>query len=149
MNYSDFFLYGSLLSGYPSDLSQDLHRRSCALGRGRIHGFLIDLGQFPALVYRPGSRTWVEGELVRLPNEEELMDFLDAYEGYDPRRPACENLYLRQRLPLKWAANPSLKWAWSYVFHGPSSNYPTIPESFYLDYFWKHEAHQQFARHPH
>lgn len=143
------FTYGSLLSEYPSALSREIHRACGLLGPARIAGHLLDLGQYPALVYDPQAEGRVEGELLDLKADEQLLAFLDAYEGYDPRLPPGENLYQRRRLPLEQAGGQAPIEAWVYVWQGPSDAYPRIPHSNYLDYFWRHENHRRFARRPH
>lgn len=143
------FTYGSLLRAYPGGLSRRIHGACRLLGPARITGHLLDLGEYPALVYDPATGAQVEGELLDLKADEGLLALLDAYEGYDPRLPPGENLYQRKRLPVERLEGRAVVEAWVYVWQGPADAYPRIPYSNYLNYFWKHEAHRRFARRPH
>lgn len=93
------------------------------VGRCRIRGRLVDLGEYPGLVLA-GDRS-VTGELYELPVEGagsgEPYDFrsaiatIDAYEGLDPDDPTGSD-YVRRSVALVHPANET---AWVYVLNNP------------------------------
>jgi gamma-glutamylcyclotransferase (GGCT)/AIG2-like uncharacterized protein YtfP len=54
------------------------------LGIGSVQGRLLDLGEYPGLVF-DGDLRAVAGEVFCLPEDPETLRALDTYEGFDTR----------------------------------------------------------------
>jgi gamma-glutamylcyclotransferase (GGCT)/AIG2-like uncharacterized protein YtfP len=128
-------VYGTLLSDVAPhirdpELREDAKRARQRLGRlvgrCRIRGRLVDLGEYPGLVLERGST--VGAELYELPfggsGSQELRDFrsaiaaIDEFEGVNPDDPASSE-YVRRYVQLDFPENAA---AWVYVLNQPSRN---------------------------
>ena len=72
------FVYGTLRPDQDNDEARHLAAHSKPLGTAYVHGQLVELQGFPALV--PGRTGRIDGALL-LVNDEALWARLDAYEG--------------------------------------------------------------------
>lgn len=88
------------------------------LGRFRLEGILYDLGPYPALA--PGKGV-VHGELYEI-LDSGVLPTMDAYEAFDPARPAKFSVYLRERWRL---ADPNVD-SWVYVYNRPVRGLPRV-----------------------
>lgn len=99
-------------------------RLGTLVGKCRIRGRLLDLGDYPGLeLAADGS---VMAELYELPfggaGSQELRDFrsaiaaIDAFESFDPDNPSASE-YVRRYVELEYPANEA---AWVYVLNNPS-----------------------------
>jgi len=113
------FVYGTLMPG------QGNHRRiECFVHRarpGRIHGVLVDLGAFPALI--PGEGL-VKGILLDI--DLSALGITDQIEGYAPNRSDC--LYIRKQIIVTLDDETRVK-AWTYEFAAPQRilDHPRMP----------------------
>jgi gamma-glutamylcyclotransferase (GGCT)/AIG2-like uncharacterized protein YtfP len=78
------FVYGTLRRGTGVAESEWLSSVARFESIGRIEGRLIDLGSYPGIV--AAERGWVDGEVFVLPENEEVLRRLDAYEGDEYER---------------------------------------------------------------
>jgi hypothetical protein len=60
------------------------------LGKGRVRGRLLNLGEFTGALKAPGGSAWVPGELYYLPSAARALKSLDRYEGSGYRREVAE-----------------------------------------------------------
>ena len=92
------FVYGTLMSGLEA---QDLLARQNArlIGRAKIRGKLLDLGEFPGAIKSSHPGDVVFGELYELHGDAVLSE-LDVYEGYDPANPV-RSLFVRDRVQVE------------------------------------------------
>ncbi|MBK8989422.1 MAG: gamma-glutamylcyclotransferase [Chloroflexi bacterium] len=109
-----FFVYGTLLPGQPNAyLWQEAvaGQQTAVLPNGRLY----DLGAFPMLV-QEGEES-VRGVLLQIEAEQyqQVLDRLDALEGYDPTRPDA-SAYRRVKC-LVTGADGRLYTAWVYLGH--------------------------------
>src|SRR5690606_29391244 len=115
-----FFFYGTLLDGSDNAIAAWVHRRLCALGPATAQGVLYAVpdpaGWYPALL--PGAGP-VLGRAYETVDDFDLADLsrLDAYENYDPARPAA-SLYLREAIAVL-GADGSSALADAYRFNQP------------------------------
>src|SRR2546426_12172119 len=108
-------VYGTLMRGYALHLL--LARASKFLGKGRVHGRLLDLGRYPGLVDGVGS---VRGEIYRL-DDPELLAVLDRAEGYN---------FGRRRSTVTLASGRRAR-AWVYRYRGRQEKAVLIPDGDY------------------
>jgi len=105
------FVYGTLKPGHVN------YRRYCT---GRVlkeeaamaRGCLYDLAAgYPVMTVGEG---WVVGVLLWF-KQHQVLGQLDRLEGYQPGRPAHQNLYDRQLIEVFDPAQMSLGTAWTYL----------------------------------
>jgi gamma-glutamylcyclotransferase (GGCT)/AIG2-like uncharacterized protein YtfP len=94
---SPIALYGSLLSGLPSEERPKIEGLLEFVGPCIIPGQLIDLGSYPGLV--ESETDFVRGEFYNLLDPQALQ-ILDLFERYDPQSPD-DSLYHRRLVFLK------------------------------------------------
>jgi len=76
------FVYGTLHPDRAPEEIRDVVSLLTPIGIGTVQGRLLDLGEYPGLVL-DGELGPVNGEVFALPNDEETLPALDAYEGFD------------------------------------------------------------------
>ena len=95
------FVYGLLKSNYVNEPAQFIRKNCELVSSGNFPGSLFDLGTYPGAVYDEESESSVYGEVYQIiQNEEELVIFLDTFEGVGPdfEQP---NEYKRELVPIK------------------------------------------------
>lgn len=120
-----FFFYGTLMRPRlaPGPLAQAL-RDATPRGTGRVPGRLFHLGGYPGGVPDPAADTRIVGEVFDLPDSPELLQTLDAYEGFDPESPD-RSLFRRCELDVALDSGGSTR-CWIYAFHGETRGAPRI-----------------------
>lgn len=110
------FAYGTLKPGVaPKELGPILARLAL-IGYGRVPGRLFDLGSYPAMVADDQEQAMVTGTVLRLPPEDDILTWLDAYEGAAFHRIRCAvELLSGERL-----------WCWAYCLPSDPSDAPRI-----------------------
>ena len=108
------FVYGTLHPERAPDEVRHVVAQLSAIGPGTVLGELHDLGEYPALV-KQGKRQPVRGMLFALPDDPETLQQLDAYEGFDPRKP--ETGLFRRRLLTVTLQNGRKERHWVYVYN--------------------------------
>jgi gamma-glutamylcyclotransferase (GGCT)/AIG2-like uncharacterized protein YtfP len=92
------FAYGTLQPGrVPAEVAP-LAAKLRPVGRGFVHGVLYDLGRYPGAVPNASAKGKIAGTVMELPEEENMLARLDAYEGFDPKSPDTSE-YVRERQP--------------------------------------------------
>ena len=87
------------------------------VGRGRVRGELLNLGEYPGLVH---GRRAVRGEVYQIADPE-LLRTIDRAEGYNFDR----------RLRLVTLANGRRRYAWLYEYSGSRRGAAPIPDGDY------------------
>ena len=108
------FVYGTL---HPDRAPSEIADAALAFkpsGPGRIRGTLYQLDGYPGVMVSGETRSEVDGFLFEVPSE--LFGRLDAYEGFDPRRPET-SLFLRQCVAVTRPDGSSVM-AWVYLYNG-------------------------------
>jgi gamma-glutamylcyclotransferase (GGCT)/AIG2-like uncharacterized protein YtfP len=117
------FSYGTLLpSRAPAEIAPVV-RRLRRVGRGRVHGRLYDLGEYPGAVLSK-SGPLIAGQIFELPDDPEVIKKLDAYEGFNPSRQQG-NLFVRKRRLVN-IDNGKRVWCWIYVYNRHPGNAPSV-----------------------
>ena len=79
------FVYGTLMSSAASTYGRAqrtrLHEATTSLGTATMRGRLYDLGSYPGLVASDDAADIVHGEVLRLDRPDEVLPWLDDYEG--------------------------------------------------------------------
>lgn len=119
------FLYGTLIQRDPPDkeiarIVKSLHRVGAASVRGRLY----DLGDFPGAIVDPSSNRFVRGELLELPDDDDILHALDKYEEFDSANPR-KSLFVRSKVDIKMA-NGRLVEGWIYVYNKNPGDAPLI-----------------------
>ncbi len=123
------FVYGTLLTRARVELGADMRARlqqeGTSLGDATIAGRLVNLGTYPGLL-EPGSpRDVVHGELFKLDRPDEVISWLDSYEGVSPE-PMPHEEYVRALVEVRLATGEEVT-AWVYRYRGATSDFPAIP----------------------
>jgi gamma-glutamylcyclotransferase (GGCT)/AIG2-like uncharacterized protein YtfP len=118
------FAYGTLQPGLAPAEIADVVRSFEPVGTGTVTGRLFDFGDFPGLVRPRNAKSRVRGRIFRLPKSGGVLERLDEYEGYDPKRPA-DSLFVRKLITVK-LRDGSSKRCWVYFYNRPVSNNATI-----------------------
>jgi len=110
------FAYGTLQSGLaPAEIALVMARLRLA-GEGFLFGRLYDLGNYPGAVIDPASAWLVYGTVYELPEDDEILQRLDAYEGSE---------YVRIVQLVTLAAGGVLR-CWVYDYRGRPSEERSI-----------------------
>ena len=120
LNYSNngyIALYGSLMDCVGGLQTAEFSGLLSFAGQCRIRGQLVDLGDYPGLVFGPGT---VEGELYEV-QDDSVFKRLDKFERYDPND-LEGSLYVRRCIRL---AEPDLD-AWVYVYNQDADGKPLV-----------------------
>ena len=89
------FSYGTLTPGLAPPEIKPTVRRLKRVGSGFVRGQLFDFGEYPgAVLTRTGSP--IAGQIFELPDDPEVLNRLDEYEGFDRSDPKS-SLFVRKR----------------------------------------------------
>lgn len=123
------FVYGTLMSRARGALGASQRARlglkGTSLGAATIAGRLINLGSYPGLLAPAAPTDLVHGELFRLDRPDEVISWLDAYEGVSPQ-PTPHDEYARVPTTARLESGDEVT-AWVYRYRSPASDFPAIP----------------------
>lgn len=110
------FSYGTLSPRHaPPEIAPTV-RRFRRVGKGFVHGQLFDLGEYPgAILTRNGSR--IAGQIFELPDDPEVLNRLDEYEGFDRAHPQ-KSLFVRKRRYVQLQDGRKI-FCWIYGYNRP------------------------------
>jgi gamma-glutamylcyclotransferase (GGCT)/AIG2-like uncharacterized protein YtfP len=109
------FVYGTLQPGRaPAEIAPAVEKFR-RLGRGRVRGVLLDLGEYPGAILDPAAASEVEGTVFELPAAADILRDLDTYEEFNPEAPAG-SLFLRVSCPVTLEGDEILH-CWMYVYN--------------------------------
>jgi gamma-glutamylcyclotransferase (GGCT)/AIG2-like uncharacterized protein YtfP len=77
------FAYGTLQTGFAPPEMVPVVEKLLPVGEGFLFGKLYDLGHYPGAIIDPASAWVIYGTVFELPEDAEILDRLDAYEGAD------------------------------------------------------------------
>src|SRR3954469_16246371 len=103
------FSYGTLLPNRAPAEIAPVVRRLRRVGRGRVHGRLYDLGEYPGAVLSKSGPV-ITGQIFELPDDPEVIKKLDEYEGFNPSGHQG-NLFVRKRRLVN-IDNGKRVWCW-------------------------------------
>jgi gamma-glutamylcyclotransferase (GGCT)/AIG2-like uncharacterized protein YtfP len=125
------FVYGSLRGSgdVPAQIAP-LVNRFRRLGAAQVNGLLYDFGHYCGAVLDDSANNLIHGELVELPEGDEMLEALDRYEEIDPSN-ISGGLFARKRARVI-LADGSEKEAWIYVYNRAPGDAPLIECGDYL-----------------
>ncbi len=110
------FLYGTLLPRLAPPEIKPTVRRLRRVGRGIVRGHLFDFGEYPgAVLSRNGSQ--IVGQIFELPDDPEVLNRLDEYEGFDRSDPKS-SLFVRKRRSVQLQDGTRI-FCWIYSYNRP------------------------------
>ncbi len=105
------FIYGTLRKGFA--LHSHIERLGARyVGKGKIHGSLYSLGEFPGAVRCSSGSDEIIGEVYELQDGDRHLEQLDAVEEFYPDR-LDKSLFVRSMTTVRMLDGRTLK-AWSY-----------------------------------
>ena len=126
------FAYGTLAENAPQEIAGAVNQLK-SVGDGFIFGRLYDLGEYPGAVLDQSKWHKVFGKVFEMPRGDSLLERLDNYEGFDPRRPAT-SLFVRRRTTINRHNQRTLT-GWVYEYQGDVSSAPLIKSGYYSKIF--------------
>lgn len=110
------FSYGTLSPRLaPAEIKPTV-RQFRRVGKGFVHGQLFDFGEYPgAILTRNGSR--IVGQIFELPDDPEVLQRLDEYEGFDRANPKA-SLFVRKRRYVQLQDGRRI-YCWIYSYNRP------------------------------
>lgn len=110
------FSYGTLLPRLAPPEIRPTVERLRRVGKGFVRGQLFDLGEYPgAILSRSGSP--IVGQIFELPDDPEVLNRLDEYEGFDRSDPEA-SLFVRQRRSVQLEGGRRI-FCWVYTYNRP------------------------------
>lgn len=110
------FAYGTLAEEHAPQEIAGAVTQLRYVGQGFVFGRLYDLGEYPGAVLEGDRHHKIFGKIFELPADAALLERLDAYEGFDPKRPS-KSLFLRRRTAISRPGKSRLK-GWVYEYNG-------------------------------
>jgi gamma-glutamylcyclotransferase (GGCT)/AIG2-like uncharacterized protein YtfP len=110
------FLYGTLLPQFVPEAMREVVARLHFHGDGSLRGVLYDLGDYPGAVFDTTTDMRVDGTVFELPQDPQVLEALDRYEGYDPT-PHAANLFVRKLQRVDLMTGDTIE-CWVYEYNG-------------------------------
>jgi gamma-glutamylcyclotransferase (GGCT)/AIG2-like uncharacterized protein YtfP len=128
---SDYlFVYGTLLPELAPQAVLNEVRQFIWLGRGVARGRLYDLGAYPGAILDAAAETRIVGQVCRLPDNPEVLEALDAYEGYYYADPRPDSLFVRATTRVSLADGRELD-CWIYIYNREAADAPLVADGDY------------------
>jgi len=90
------FAYGTLQPGLAPTKIARVAAKLRPVGEGFVRGTLYDLGGYPGALADPRAESKIAGMVMELPEDQDMLERLDMYEGFDPKAPETSE-YIRER----------------------------------------------------
>lgn len=101
MDRKYIFVYGLLKSIYKNEPARFIRENCELVSEAWFPGCLFDIGSYPGAVFDADSESKVFGEVFEvMRNEDELVAFLDNFEGVGPKFDQ-PNEYVRRQIPVQ------------------------------------------------
>jgi gamma-glutamylcyclotransferase (GGCT)/AIG2-like uncharacterized protein YtfP len=129
----NLFVYGSLRSGFRSQVYEYISRFFSFVGEAKVRGRLFDMGSYPAGIATNDSH-FIVGELYQVKNPNEFswaIGQLDDYEGVDVE---FDEVQLYRREITEVNINNQITHAWIYWYNGDISGRPLIASGDLMEY---------------
>lgn len=124
------FVYGTLRPNAGHEMNRVLERFGDLVGRGKVHGILYHVGDYPAAVRKPGTRAFIRGDVYSLRDSDRALKILDRYEGLNEKKPKSAE-FKRSRVVVDLGAGKKVR-AWIYLYNRPTTGLPKIRSGDYL-----------------
>lgn len=121
------FVYGTLRRDSRNSRFGLFGRQARFLGRARMRGRLVDLGEYPGLIPSGNTDDWVRGEVYALNDPGDTLLRLDEYEGC-----AAESSTFRRELGHAVLDSGRKLSVWVYVYTGAVPRKGLIASGDYL-----------------
>jgi len=109
------FAYGTLRAGLAPPEMADAVGQLRFIGPARVRGRLYDLGQYPGAALDEAAASFISGEVFELPRGSNLLNLLDAYEGFDAADHQA-SLFIRTKTRAALFDGSQLE-CWIYVYN--------------------------------
>ena len=109
------FAYGTLQPEFAPTKIARVAAKLRPVGEGFVRGELYDLGGYPGAVADPSAIGKIVGTVIELPEDEGVLERLDAYEGFDPKTPETSE-YIRERQIVELKTGGTLE-CWFYRYN--------------------------------
>ncbi|MGA2207380.1 MAG: gamma-glutamylcyclotransferase family protein [Terracidiphilus sp.] len=120
------FAYGTLQPGrVPAEVAP-LAAKLRPVSKGFVHGVLYDLGRYPGAVPNPSAKSKIAGTVMELPEDENMLARLDAYEGFDPLAPEASE-FVRERQAVELNGGGKVE-CWFYRYNREPRNAPIVKD---------------------
>lgn len=123
------FVYGTLAGENAPREIADTVRKLKYVGKGFVLGRLYNLGKYPGAILEDKARHKIFGKIFELPSDRKLLNRLDAYEEFDPKRPA-KSLFVRKQTSISRPNRKKVK-GWVYEYNGKVEARPLIENGRY------------------
>ena len=111
------FVYGTLDPEHaPSEIAPTVAKLR-RVGSASVQGVLYDLGEYPGAVLTGQPKRKIPGTVFRIPDDPEVLQQLDEYEGFAPSN-RDGSLFVRKVRPVKMANGQILR-CWVYTYNRP------------------------------
>ena len=124
------FVYGTLRHNSGHERAQWLGTIAKFKGAARLAGRLVDLGDYPGLLPPTNALQKVRGDLWELPEDGEILEALDRYEGCHADDPDPHEY--RRILCTATDGEGARIPCWAYLFQWPAKHRRIIPEGDWL-----------------
>ena len=105
------FVYGSLRKGHAPPLIAETADKLEFFAEAFVYGKLYDLGKYRAIVLDGEDKIF--GQILELPDDEEVLDALDEYEGFEPNNPR-QSLFVRKKTTAYFGDEKLQTWIYEY-----------------------------------
>jgi gamma-glutamylcyclotransferase (GGCT)/AIG2-like uncharacterized protein YtfP len=112
---SYLFAYGTLQPEYAPPAIAHAVAKLHPIGRGSTSGVLYDLGGYPGAVLGPSTEKTIEGFVLELPEDANVLRDIDVYEEFDPDAPE-KSQFIRVLCPVVLATGGTLQ-CWIYIYN--------------------------------
>jgi gamma-glutamylcyclotransferase (GGCT)/AIG2-like uncharacterized protein YtfP len=126
---ADLFVYGTLTKeSAPHEIAGAVKKLKY-VGQGFVLGHLCDLGKYPGAILDTDAGSKIFGKTYELLKDRDVLNRLDAYEEFDPRRPT-KSLFVRTQASISRPNRKKLK-GWVYEYNRNVDERPLIENGRY------------------
>lgn len=129
---SHLFVYGSLLTGSKHSMADFLSENATLIMTGYFKGKLYEVNGYPGAIYTGQDEERVFGQIVKLRNDERVLNALDRYEEIGADFPV-PNEYVREIIQVVGHSGELLH-CWVYLYNWPVDALIHIPSGNYRHY---------------
>jgi gamma-glutamylcyclotransferase (GGCT)/AIG2-like uncharacterized protein YtfP len=126
------FVYGTLRPAVAPPEVADAVSQWRFIGPARVRGRLYDLGQYPGAALDEAAASFISGEVFGLPQDSNLLNLLDAYEGFDAADHQA-SLFIRAQTRAALSDGSQLE-CWIYVYNRTLAAAPLIASGDYVEW---------------
>lgn len=129
---SYLFVYGTLLSDSKHPMADFLSSNGSLVMSGYFKGKLFEVDGYPGAIYTGLDKERVFGQIIRLRNEEQMLNTLDRYEEIGADFPVPHE-YVRKCVQVVGHSG-ELFHCWVYLYNWPKKHLQGIASGDYRQY---------------